>query len=663
MSRGPFLACCAILFLLSAAITSRLANDDGPFEPRQAPQPIISDTPTNALGPETASRTEQLAKIIDAFDSPSLPPALPIVGFVRSRNGTPIAGATVGAKARLAPIPKEEASTEEQLANWLEKEVRSEKVTSSPIQTITDETGRFELTDLPLTRYLVSAEHPMWRFDSQQSQPGSFILFKGLKRSAQIEFQVRFADGTIPEEAHLYLIRRGLPQRWIKSGESPTSVVNKILNKNEKFATWNRDHPIHEVHTGEFFVFARTPEGAVSEPVVATSEYSAVNQKITLEINQTGSIQVDVVNAEGGVIHDCYALLIDPLRPPPATVLHRGRKFPDLGGGWPRSLGWVPPGNYLVGVGSSRAIWAYQVVEVGDRPVEVLLDLTDPDASGSLLARVVDGTGETIDASFKFRAEPSRPLTWQMKAPSTLHAPSFLGADGLYRVRVPEEAIGANRLLLSASTTHGTMSVEIGENRLHPFEFRFTASGTVRLNFFGLDEAWGSHFGVILVPRGEEVGLRSWTRVSGDWNSTERQQLRGVAHLKLGTIPVGDYDIVIGIDSSRSRQTGMNAFVRAMSGGYQPTLEVARQPFSFKGGDLKIPIGVPPIYEIEILTDGLWKFTLTPEGGASIPIGVPSYLEQVITLPAGIFEVSSPTHSQTIVVPQQRQIDLRGEGR
>jgi len=100
-----------------------------------------------------------------------------------------------------------------------------------------------------------------------------------------------------------------------------------------------------------------------------------------------------------------------------------------------------------------------------------------------------------------------------------------------------------------------------------------------------------------------------------------------------------------------------------MLGAYQPTLEVARQPFSFKGGDLKIPIGVPPIYEIEILTDGLWKFTLTPEGGASIPIGVPSYLEQVITLPAGIFEVSSPTHSQTIVVPQHRQIDLRGEGR
>jgi len=79
MNRGVLLACCGILFLLSAAITSRLANDDGPFEPRQVPQPIIADLPTNALGPETASRTEQLAKIIDAFDSPSLPPALPIV--------------------------------------------------------------------------------------------------------------------------------------------------------------------------------------------------------------------------------------------------------------------------------------------------------------------------------------------------------------------------------------------------------------------------------------------------------------------------------------------------------------------------------------------------------------------------------------------------------
>ena len=635
MSRGPFLACCAILFLLSAAITCRLASGGGPSLPHQAPQPIIADTPTKALGPETASRTEQLAKIIDAIDSPSLPPALPIVGFVRSRNGTPIAGATVGARTLLAPIPNEEASTEEQMANWVNEQVLSEKVNSSPIQTISDETGRFEMTDLPLTRYYLSAQHPRWRFDSQHSQPGSFVLFEGRERRATIEFQVRFADGTIPEEAYLYLTPTKSVEQWhADPWGGGAGVIHLVLNRTDKHATWSRDRPIHEVETGEFFVFARTPEGAVSEPVVATSEYSAVNQKITLEIYQTGSIQVDVVNAEGGNNLDCYALLIDPLRPPPATHLHRGRHFPRHGGGWPRSIGWVPPGNYLVGVGTSRAIWAYQVVEVGDRPVEVLLDLTEPDASGCLFARVVDGTGETMNANFQIDSLEGR-------NPSiSNYATSFLGADGIYRVRVPEGQGDASHLLLSAKTVHGTIAVEVGEDRHHPFEFRFTSSGTVQLNLSGLDyEAWDL-LRVVLVPRGKEVGLRDW---SGPGGTSEQHRLSGVAKYNLGKIPAGDYDIVLGTPIQRREM-----------------MEVARQPFYFTGRDQEIPIVVPPLYQIEILTPGPRKITLVPERGEPIQLIVP-HKQVTILLPAGIFEISSETHSQTIVVPQHRQIDLRGE--
>jgi hypothetical protein len=657
MNRGLLLACCVILFLLSAAITSRLANDDGPFEPRQVPQPIIADAPAIVVPPpppETDSRREQLKRIISSIEAPDLEPALPIVGMVRMEDGTPIAGATIVARAHLQPTTSTVMDGDDRLLHQIEDEVRAERMNSSRWQSTSDASGRFKLTDLALTRYRISVKHPKWDFQRthQNTTPGTIILFLAQEPRSEVDLQVRLADGSIPPKAEVAIapgryLTTGRSSSGLGAGSASTSgstLINQIVSKlDSQFNTWTPEKSTREVKPGHYTVIARSTDGQVSDPLEVFIEKSARSHSVLLEIPRSGGIHVDVADwaVETAMFFHLFLLRIDGERPPPLSALFGGMRHTGTGVElWPRSIPSVPPGTYLVGVGSSAVIWDHRIVEVSDQSVEIEFDLSHPGDGNILLARVVDDHGHPLKARFDRRAIRSRGV-------SSGSVDSFLlGDDGIYRIALTDRVAQADQLFLSAKTEAGSIEMEVGEDPEQIIEFRFGNSAKVQLNISGFDEKWERSLQIALVLPGEKVGQNKWQRAGGRSRyGSESESPPGFISKDLGTVQAGQYDIAVGL------------MMRSLGG---PPFEVLRMPISVGSVGLEIPIGLPRLYQIEVLQIRPWPLNINTPGEDPVVVFLDRG-EGTISLPSGTFEISSGTYKQTIEVPRQRQIDLRGE--
>ena len=666
MNRGVLLACCGILFLLSAAITSRLANDDGPFEPRQVPQPIIADAPTIVVpqAPETDSRREQLERIISSIEAPDLEPALPIVGIVRMEDGTPIAGATIVARSQLERLATSAVDREERLIQWVEHEVQEDRVDSDQWQTTSDENGRFELTRLPLTRFLVSAKHPQWSFNRARlsTSPGSLVVFVAREPKLEVDLQVRLADGSIPARAEVVFapgryttqaVNRNFRTEKFGTYSRGISQLNNIVAElSSKFTSWTPEKSVKEVEPGFHTAIARSSDGRVSDPLEVFIEKSDGPQTILLEIPESGAVRVDAVQSDGSASRLHYFLLqIDRLHPPPPSALLGGMASGWDAGEWPRTIPRVPPGTYMVGIGSGEVIWAHQIIGVSDQRVDVLFDLAEPGEGNFLLARVVDGQGNSLSATFQRRAISNNGL-------SSGSVDSIIrGDDGIYRIALSEKDASADQFFLSAKTDAGTIEVEVGEDRDQVIEFRFVSSARVTLYISGFDDLWrdnrssrlmGYSIQTALIPPGEQVG-------SGKWHSAPRTQRNlsgpgsgapptpGIIRKDMGTIQAGDYELVIGTNPR-----------------HHQTLEVLRVPLTVGAVDLEIPIALPPLHQIEVLQSSPWPITIATPEGKFLHIFLDDD-ETTVTLPTGTYEFSVGPIQKTIEVPRHKQVDLRGE--
>ncbi len=666
MNRGVLLACCGILFLLSAAITSRLANDDGPFEPRQVPQPIIADAPTIVVPPpppETDPRREQLKRIISSIEAPDLEPALPIVGMVRMEDGTPIAGATIVARSQLERVATSAVDREERLIQWVEREVQEDRVDADPWQTTSDENGRFELTRLPLTRFLVSAKHPRWSFNraSRSTSPGSLVVFVAQEPKLEVDLQVRLADGSIPARAEVVFAPGRFASLSAANGtlihghfdDQGSTHIHQITSAlGRRFKPWTPGKSTREVESGFHMVIARSADGRVSDPLEVFIEKSDGPQTILLEIRESGAVRVDVVQSVDRVSGFHYFLLqIDRLHPPPPSALLGGIASGWDAGEWPRTIPRVPPGTYLVGIGSGEVIWGHQIIGVSDQRVDVLFDLAEPGEGNFLLARVVDGQGKALSATFQRRA-----ITNNGRSSGSVDS-IIRGDDGIYRIALTEKDASADQFFLSARTDAGTIEVEVGEDRDQVIEFRFGSSARVTLNISGFDDLWrdrrssrleGYSIQTALVPPGEQVG-------SGKWHSASRTQRNlsgpgsgapptpGIIRKDMGTIQAGDYELVIGTNARH----------------YQ-TLEVMRVPLTVGAVDLEIPIALPPLHQIEVLRSAPWPITIATPEGTFLHVFLDDD-ETTVTLPTGTYEISVGPIQKTIEVPRHKQVDLRGE--
>ena len=657
MNRGLLLACCVILFLLSAAITSRLANDDGPFEPRQVPQPIIADAPAIVVPPpppETDSRREQLERIISSIEAPDLQRAMPIVGFVRKEDGTPISGATIVAQAKLDRPGTFRGIAPDRLIRWIEGEVQEDRVNSAPKQVTSDENGRFELTHLSLTRYQISAEHPRWNFNRaiRNTKPGSLIVFLAQESKPQVDLQVRLADGSIPAKAEVVFapgryttqaVKRNFRTKEFGAYSRGISQLNNIVAElSRKFTSWTPENSVKEVEPGFHTAIARSSDGRVSDVIEVFIEKSAGKQHVLLEIPQTGAMSVDLVQTGRETdLFRCFLLQIDKQRPPPVSALfgagvleaHMGLST------WPRTVHRVPPGAYLVGVGAGSVIWGHRIVEVSDQPVEVIFDLFDATEGNFLHARVVDHQGTPLKTKFKLRSIRSR-------TDSTRSVKSLpLEEEGTFRIALPD-LNSANQLFLIAETDEGSIELPVGEDRGQIFEYRFGSNANVKIEFSGFGGAWEKSLQIALVPPGDKIGSYGdrWQRMVPPWGGSSEHP-SGPAFLSkdLGNVQAGDYDLLVATDIHR----------------LSPPIEVLRLPVTIGGYDLEIPIDLPPLYQIEVLQSAQWPFTIaTPEGS---PIDVfPDEGETTVTLPTGSYHFSVGTVQKTIDVPHQRQVDLRG---
>ena len=665
MSRGLLLASSGILFVLSAAITINLAGDDDSSVPRPEPQTVIADAPAIVVppAPETDSRREQLKQIISTIEAPDLEGALPIVGFVRMEDGTPIAGATIVAKSKLERLATSGADPEERLIQWIEHEVQEDRVDSDQWQTTSDENGRFELTDLPLTRFLISAKHPRWNFNRarRSTSPGSLVVFVAQEPKLEVDLQVRLADGSKPAKAEVAFA----PGRFASLSAADLDLVhghfysqgsthiNQVASAlGSKFKPWTPGESTREVESGYHMAIARSADGRVSDPLEVFIEKSVGRQTILLEIPESGAVRVDVVQSDGRASRLHYFLLqIDRQHPPPFSALLDGMASGWGAGEWPRTIPRVPPGVYLVGIGSREVIWGHQIIEVSDQRVDVLFDLAEPGEGNFLLARVVDGQGKALIATFRRRA-----ITNNSRSSGSVDS-IIRGDDGIYRIALTEEEASADQFFLSARTDAGTIEVEVGDDHNQVIEFRFGSSARVKLHFSGLDDLWrdslssgfrGYSIPTALVPPGEQVGPGKWHRASRrrrvlSGAGSDPPSTPGFISEDLGTVQAGDYDLVVGTNILR-----------------YSTLEVLRVPITVGGVDLEIPIALPPLYRIEVLRSGRWAITIaTPEGKA-----IHLFLDEdetTVTLPTGTYEFSIGPIKKTIDVPRQMQVDLRGE--
>lgn len=665
MNRGLLLSCCAILFLLSAAITSRLASDDGPFEPRQVPQTVIADPPTIVVPPppETNLRREQLKQIIRSIEAPDLEPALPIVGMVRKEDGAPIAGATIVARSQLERVATSAADPEERLIQWIEHEVQEDRVDSDSWQTTSDENGRFELTHLLLTRFLVSAKHPQWSFTRarRSTAPGSMVVFVAQEPKLEVDLQVRLADGSIPAKAEVAFA----PGRFVSlqaangtlihghfddQGSTHIHQITSALGR--MFKPWTAGKSTREVESGYHMVIARSADGRVSDPLEVFIEKSVGTQTILLEITDSGAILIDMVQSDDRASALQYFLLqIDRLHPPPLSALLGGIASEWSTGEWPRTISRVPPGTYLVGIGSREVIWGHQIIEIRDQPVEVLFDLADPGEGNFLLARVVDGQGNALKATFQRRA-----LTNNGRSSGSVDS-IIRGDDGIYHIALTEKDARADQFFLSAKTDAGTIEVEVGEDRDQVIEFRFGSSARVTLNISGFDDLWrdprtsqfeGHSIQTALVPPGKPVGSGKWQRVSRtprilSGPGSGAPSTPGIIRKDLGTTQAGNYDLVIGSNALR----------------YQ-TLEVLRVPLTVGSVDLEVPIALPLLHQVELLRSSSRPITITTPEGKIFHLFLDEG-ETRVTLPTGTYEFSVGPIQKTIEVPRHKQVDLRGE--
>jgi len=665
MRRSPLFACCAIFFMLSAAITFKLASDDVPTLSRTESQSVIADTPAIVVPPmlELDSRREELKRIIRTIEATPLEPALPIVGIVRKKDGTPIAGATIVATADVDKRITPEGSYNQRLTQWIEGEVREERVNSERWQTTSDESGRFELTDLILTRYRISVEHPQWSFNraKRNTIPGSLVVFLAQEPKLEIELEVRLADGSVPSQAEVAIGPGRLDShskrstRSLPSGTDDTknTLINQVVSRLvNAFKPWTATESTREVEPGYHTAIARSTDGHMSDPVeVFIGKSAGKKQRVQLEIVQSGTIQIDLVQSDSGTRSLQYYLMqIDQQLPPPASALFGGLTSVRSLRTWPQTIPRVPAGTYLVGIGSRLAIWNHQIVEVTDQPVEVVFDLSEPNEGNFLFARVVDSQGLPMRATFQCRS--SRKSLTQNSFVESL----FLKDDGICRIALSEEDYNSDQLFLSAKTKEGSIEVEVGNDFGQVIEFRFGSSAKVNFNFSGFNELWkyppsvemgGYAIQAALVPAGEPVSQTQWKRIGPlSWLHSEPEEYPEFLSKHWGSVQAGVYELAVATD--------MHNF---------QNLELLRVPITVGNVDLEIPIALPTLYNIEVLQSGLWPFTIDTPHGISIFTSFEEKDEKTVVLPAGTFQFSSGPIKQTIDVPRQRQVDLRGEER
>ncbi len=646
--------------------------------PRPEPKTVIADPPAIVVppAPEADSRREQLKQLIDTIDAPDLERAMPIFGVVQTNDparrgtGTPISGATIVLKPLLDRRPASGEDPERRLVQWIEREVQEKRMTSDRWQTTSDENGRFEFTGLSLTRYLISAKHPRWYFSGNRRSisPGSVVVIVAIEPSSSIEvdLQVRLADGSIPARAEVAITQRRMvasPEhssisRPGRSINQQSTLINRIARGLEKrFRPWTPSDSTRKVSPGYYTVIARSSDGQLSDPVEVFIEKSSGKQRIVLEIIESGSIHIDLVQStQSRSNFNHFVIQIDEQRPPPVAALLGGTgRLWYLEREWPRVIPRVPPGAYLVGIGSDDVIWGYQFIEVGNQRVDVLIDLTDPTEGNFIIARVVDGQGKPIKAAFRRRV-----VYGGRSFPG--YVDSILKeADGLYRIALTVEEANAKQFFLTATTETGSIELEVGDDVDPLLEFRFGSSAGVKLHYSGLDDLWRVpatqgrvkySLETALVPPGEVVGPWKWQSLSkrydGFWgggfhpSDLATQPAPGFLTHDLGTFQGGNYDLVVGIEI------------------HHHTLEVLRVPITVGDVDLEIPVALPPLYPIEVLQTENSNFTIIMPDGKIMRVFLDKG-ETTVTLPAGTYEFSLGPIKKTIDVPRHRQIDLRGE--
>lgn len=671
MSRGMLLASCCILFVVSAAITFNLAGDDNSPLPRPQPQEITADAPTVDLPPAPVmnSRREQLKKLIDGVDAPNLAEAMPIAGVVQKKDRTPIAGATIRLKPQLQSHNETVTDPEERLIQWIERKVQENRMTSDGWQTTSDENGHFEFTGLSLTRYLVSAQHPRWSLSPsrRRASPGSMLVFEAREPNLEVDIQVRLADGSIPSAAEVAIasgrkVTSPEASNMLRLDRNPhqqSTLINLIASDlKTRFRPWTPSDSSREVLPGYNTIIARTSDGQVSDPVEVLIEESSGARRIVLEIVESGSVQIDVAQEVQSRSRLQYFLLqIDKQRPPPIAALRGGLSSDNRSSEWPQLIPRVPPGAYMVGIGSDDVIWGYEIIEVHNQRVEVLIDLSASTEGNFIIARVVDGLGKPIKATFRRR-------TVSGGGYSTGSVDSILEeSEGLYRIAMTAEEASAEQFFLTATTDNGSIELEVGDEEDPLLEYRFGSSAEVKIHYSGLDDLWRVpttlgrvrySFKSALVSPGKVVEPGKWRslsmRISGFGGSgffpvpdePATQSARGSITQNLGTVQGGKYDLVVGTEF------------------YHQTLEVLRVPITVGDVDLEIPIAMPPLYPIEVLQEKRWPFQINAPDGTAMHVFLDEG-ETTVLLPAGNFEFLFGGIEKIVVVPLELQVDLRRE--
>jgi hypothetical protein len=488
-----------------------------------------------------------------------------IAGRVRDGNGNGVAGVTIRATQHGQGITRRKGDgppARDTLDEAVRKAVKNYHWRrQTTVDAVTDESGAYSLEGLADRDYTLSAYR-----EGYDAKPSGGAQVWKVRPSATIDWlmhpvvtvpvDVLLPDGTRPAQA------------WVECKQGSTTA-------SESWSPARREIRVSP-GTYRFTVNIGGNEEFRSEPVDATVEAGRDAEPITFRLTGRPGIRGTVRFAGGERFSNlrAYALRFGDRGAPTREQLGAQGKERWIfqQNGFEFSFLDIPPGRYLLGVGSRRAdVFATATVDVGERLATTEIVVEEIDPKFYVVVRVLGPGGEPAgvdDVSTSYETENSSSSggsTWARRA------------DGSYIVfhHDHDYAEGGTYGIEMTAKEYGKKEIRYERGKEREFELRFRAPATLEVVVSGF--AGAQHADKV------SLGLRKAKGAKRRSHAAANQAPDGAGRARLGPVEEGDYEVVL--------------FIRAA--GHQQ-IPAVRKPISLPAGKSEMTLPMPRLHELVI---------------------------------------------------------------
>lgn len=572
-----------------------------------------------------------------------------IDGTVTDAADRPIAGVTVRAsRVDERALKRSTRGDGVPVAKTLEEKVRQTvenhyKARAARFEALTDANGRFQLQQLPDSRFSLSAWAEGYELTARgggarRVEAGSTVDFLA---TPVLDVAVRIAlpDGRDAERAALRI-------DW---QEGRRSRSNSEL--------WRRDRPLLRLTPGRYELTAFVNRSQARELGLA-GELTSDSQKITVVAGESQPRLTFELRGQSGirgkiripdqmkVEHLLVRLLQVPAGQQPNLELLKESD----------TTTWVSPadreytfldlasGTYAVGVSLdySGPVAQHAVVEVTDHIVHQDLEVSDINEQSALLVRLLDHQGKGVaGASFGIRVKTGNGTN----SSSTRGVEKSVGEYWILPDADLERALGqigtsGTRVSLTASSpNHGDKEVDLeaGQRRV---TIRLGEIATLDVTVAGfVGSGLEGRLGLSLSRTGDDGSGRFFARRGNKGLGADGKQT-------LGPVEAGDHQLMMSLD---------------IPGSYA-ALPLHSRTVSLGPGDNVAIIAIPPLYPLTIRVPGSesGRMQIETPGGGSVHFELKNEMVVLDRIPAGDYVIQlwsgSAPGRMTVNVPARSDV-------